>query len=96
MAVVNKLLDVLSALPGMSHAEPGEFSRRAVLNQRMGITQVEAVADLVNAETDAQRRQALRMMGLRLLYFFVVGCHKIDTTYNMLIFNAVCRQAIKR
>jgi tRNA modification GTPase len=43
-------------------AEPGEFSRRAFLNGRMDLLQAEAVHDLVAAETEAQRRQALRQM----------------------------------
>lgn len=55
---------------GARMAEPGEFTRRAVLNGKMDLTEAEAVADLVNAETEAQRKQALRQMGgeLRALY----------------------------
>ena len=49
----------LSAL-GLRPAEPGEFSRRAVENGRLDLTRAEAVADLVDAETPAQLRQALR------------------------------------
>ena len=41
-------------------AEPGEFSRRAVENGKLDLTRAEAIADLVDAETQAQRRQALR------------------------------------
>ena len=41
-------------------AEPGEFSRRAVENGKLDLTRAEAVADLVDAETPAQLRQALR------------------------------------
>jgi tRNA modification GTPase len=48
---------------GARPAEPGEFTRRAFLNDRMGLLEAEAVADLVAAETAAQRRQALRQMG---------------------------------
>jgi len=61
-AVSGALLGVLARLPGMRPAEPGEFSRRAVLNGRLDLTQAEAVADLVAAETAAQRRQALRQL----------------------------------
>ncbi len=48
----------LAAL-GLRLAEPGEFSRRAFQNGKLDLTQAEAIADLVDAETDAQRRQAL-------------------------------------
>jgi tRNA modification GTPase len=47
---------------GARPAEPGEFTRRAFLNGRMDLTAAEAVADLVEAETEAQRRQALRQL----------------------------------
>jgi tRNA modification GTPase len=55
---------------GVRLAEPGEFTRRAVLNGKMDLTAAEAVADIVNAETEAQRKQALRQLGgeLRALY----------------------------
>ncbi len=59
-AVVAAVLDALAALRGFRAAEPGEFTRRAFLNRRMDLTQVEGLADLVAAETEAQRRQALR------------------------------------
>ncbi len=45
---------------GFRMAEPGEFTRRAFENGRMDLTEAEAIADLVHAETEAQRRQALR------------------------------------
>ena len=55
---------------GLRLAEPGEFTRRAFLNGKLDLTQAEAVADLAAAETEAQRRQALRQLegGLGLLY----------------------------
>jgi tRNA modification GTPase len=59
-AVVAALLARLGVMPGLRLAEPGEFTRRAVENGRLDLTQAEAVADLVNAETEAQRRQAQR------------------------------------
>jgi tRNA modification GTPase len=43
-------------------AEPGEFSRRALENGRMDLTQIEGLADLIDAETEAQRRQAIAVM----------------------------------
>jgi len=53
------LFSALSAL-GLRPAEPGEFSRRAVENGKLDLTRAEAIADLVDAETPAQLRQALR------------------------------------
>ena len=58
MAVVEGVLEGLDRL-GLRMAEPGEFTRRAFQNQRMDLAQAEAVADLVDAETAAQRQQAL-------------------------------------
>ncbi|MGA7675748.1 MAG: tRNA uridine-5-carboxymethylaminomethyl(34) synthesis GTPase MnmE [Rhizomicrobium sp.] len=59
-AIAEALAAELGALPGCRPAEPGEFTRRAVENGKFDLTQAEAVADLVDAETEAQRRQALR------------------------------------
>ncbi len=59
-AVVAAALAALGAVGGLRMAEPGEFTRRAFLNGKMDLTAAEGVADLVAAETDAQRRQALR------------------------------------
>jgi tRNA modification GTPase len=57
-AVVAAVLSALGRLDGFRLAEPGEFTRRAFENGRLDLTQVEALADLVYAETEAQRRQA--------------------------------------
>src|SRR5229473_4511712 len=51
---------------GLRLAEPGEFTRRAFLNDKLDLVQAEAVADLAAAETEAQRRQALRQLDGRL------------------------------
>ncbi len=59
-AVVARMLEVLSNQDQCRLAEPGEFSRRAFDNGKMDLTAAEGLADLINAETDAQRRQALR------------------------------------
>jgi len=64
-AVVGALLEALSGL-GLRLAEPGEFTRRAFENGRLDLAQAEGVADLVDAETEAQRRQALAQLGGRL------------------------------
>ncbi len=58
-AVVAGVLDVLGTLAGHRMAEPGEFTRRAFANGRMDLTQVEGLADLIDAETAGQRRLAL-------------------------------------
>ncbi|MGB0719709.1 MAG: tRNA uridine-5-carboxymethylaminomethyl(34) synthesis GTPase MnmE, partial [Bdellovibrionales bacterium] len=62
-AVIDGLLDVLAAQPGYRMAEPGEFTRRAFENGKMDLTEAEAVADLIHAETQAQKAQALAQMG---------------------------------
>jgi tRNA modification GTPase len=61
-AVVAAILDVLSALPNVRLAEPGEFARRAFLNGKLDLAQIEGLADLVDAETQWQRRQAQRQL----------------------------------
>ncbi|MDW3098265.1 MAG: tRNA uridine-5-carboxymethylaminomethyl(34) synthesis GTPase MnmE [Alphaproteobacteria bacterium] len=58
-AVVAGVLDALSTLARFRLAEPGEFTRRAFANGRMDLTQVEGLADLIDAETAGQRRLAL-------------------------------------
>ena len=58
-AVVAAVLGELTSVPGVRHAEPGEFTRRAFLNEKLDLTETEALADLIDAETEAQRRFAL-------------------------------------
>ncbi len=58
-AVVSAVLDELTSMPGVRAAEPGEFTKRAFLNGKLDLTETEALADLVNAETEAQRRFAV-------------------------------------
>jgi tRNA modification GTPase len=60
--VIAATLAALAKLEGFRHAEAGEFTRRAFENGRMDLTAVEGLADLVAAETEAQRRQAFRQM----------------------------------
>lgn len=62
-AVVEAMLAALAAVPGLRAAEPGEFTRRAVENGKFDLTGAEALIDLIDAETQAQRRQALRQYG---------------------------------
>jgi tRNA modification GTPase len=56
------VLEALACCAGLRPAEPGEFTRRAFEHGKLDLTAAEAVADLVNAETAGQRRQALRQM----------------------------------
>ncbi len=57
-ASVNAVLRCLSDMEDLRLAEPGEFTRRALENGKMDLTQVEGLADLIDAETEAQRKQA--------------------------------------
>ena len=61
-AVVEAVLTALDE-NGLRLAEPGEFTRRAFENGKLDLTQAEGVADLIDAETEAQRRQALGQLG---------------------------------
>src|ERR1700691_2059738 len=61
-AVIAAVLDALGALEGCRLAEAGEFTRRAFENGKLDLTAVEGLADLVEAETQGQRRQAFRQM----------------------------------
>lgn len=61
-AVVTALLAAILAQPGTRAAEPGEFTRRAFHAGKMDLTEVEALADLLEAETEGQRRQAQRVL----------------------------------
>ena len=62
VAVVSAVLAALGGMAGLRLAEPGEFTRRALENGRMDLTEVEGLGDLLSAETDAQRRQAQRVL----------------------------------
>lgn len=59
-AVAAKILETIAGFDGVRHAEPGEFTRRAFLNGKVDLVETEALADLVNAETEAQRRFAVQ------------------------------------
>jgi tRNA modification GTPase len=61
-AVLDDVTATLSSL-GLRPAEPGEFTRRAVMHGRMDLLAAEAVADIIDAETSLQRKQALRQLG---------------------------------
>ena len=61
-ATVAAVLRVLGEMQGLRQAGPGEFTRRALENGKLDLAQVEGLADLIEAETEAQRKQALRVL----------------------------------
>lgn len=61
-AVTAALLDELGSMDGLRPAGAGEFTRRALENGMLDLAQVEGLADLIDAETEAQRRQAMRVL----------------------------------
>ncbi|MDA9430392.1 tRNA uridine-5-carboxymethylaminomethyl(34) synthesis GTPase MnmE [Bradyrhizobium sp. CCBAU 51627] len=61
-AVLAALLAAISAIPNTRAAEPGEFTRRAFENGKLDLTEAEGLDDLIHADTDRQRRQALRQL----------------------------------
>ena len=62
-AVTTAVVRALALIPGLRPAEPGEFAWRAFMNGKIDLSEVEGIADLVEAETEAQRRQAQRIAG---------------------------------
>ena len=62
VAVVSAVIGVLSGFGGLRQADPGEFTRRALENGRLDLTQVEGLADLIDSETESQRKQAMRVL----------------------------------
>jgi tRNA modification GTPase len=62
IASINSVLNALSKLDDVRLANPGEFTRRALENGKLDLTQVEGLADLIDAETEAQRKQAHRVL----------------------------------
>ncbi|ESP05670.1 hypothetical protein LOTGIDRAFT_103257 [Lottia gigantea] len=61
-AVTTAMYDALGSIPGLRTAEAGEFTKRAFMNNKLDLTEVEGLADLIHAETEIQRKQALRQM----------------------------------
>lgn len=70
-AVISDVLQALAQMEGLRPAEAGEFSKRAFFNGKLDLTTAEGLADLLNAETSAQRKLALRQAtgDLKKLYF---------------------------
>jgi tRNA modification GTPase len=65
-SVIAAILRLLGALPGLRQAEPGEFARRALAHDKLDLIGVEALGDLIDAETEAQRRLAMDQASGRL------------------------------
>jgi len=63
VAGTSAILERLAGIEGLRPAEAGEFTRRALENGKLDLAQVEGLADLIDAETEAQRRQAMRVFG---------------------------------
>ena len=61
-AVISNVLEILNNIEGLRPAERGEFTKRAVINGKLDLTSAEGINDLINAETNEQRKQALRQM----------------------------------
>lgn len=61
-AVLASLFEALGHIDGLRPAEPGEFTRRAFENGKIDLTEAEGIDDLIHADTDRQRRQALRQL----------------------------------
>ena len=66
IAIVRAVLNTLSEFEDTRPADPGEFTRRALENDRLDLVQVEGLADLIEAETEAQRKQALNVLSGKL------------------------------
>ena len=64
--VIDKILHSLGTIQNVRMAEPGEFSKQAFLNNKMDLTAIEAMGDLINAQTEAQLENALSQMGGKL------------------------------
>uniref|UniRef100_A0A182PNE4 TrmE-type G domain-containing protein n=1 Tax=Anopheles epiroticus TaxID=199890 RepID=A0A182PNE4_9DIPT len=69
-AIVSAMYESLATFPDTRIAEPGEFTKRAFYAGKMDLTEVEGLADLIHAETEAQRKQALRQANGQLSCFY--------------------------
>ena len=70
LAVIKEFLAALGEMKGLRPAEPGEFSRRAFINDKMDLLEAEGLADLIDAETPAQKTQAIRQMQGDMSHYF--------------------------
>ncbi|MEM6338352.1 MAG: tRNA uridine-5-carboxymethylaminomethyl(34) synthesis GTPase MnmE [Pseudomonadota bacterium] len=63
LAVIKQMNQTLSSIDGLRLAEPGEFAKRSFINGKMDLTAAEGLADLIDAETELQHKQAIRQLG---------------------------------
>ena len=63
-ALLSSILNSLSLFPTLRPALPGEFTKRALIHGRLDLTQVEGIKDLIDAETEEQRKVAVRAVGV--------------------------------
>ncbi len=69
-AIISEILESLNRIEGLRHAEAGEFTRRAFVNGKMDLIEAEGLADLINADTKAQKTQAMRQMQGEMSVFY--------------------------
>ena len=80
LAVIREILEVLGKTGFLRHAEAGEFTRRAYLNGKLDLLEAEGLADLIDAETPAQRSQAMRQMqGLSSGYYNSIRARMVES-----------------
>ncbi len=70
IAIIREVLGVLAGIDGLRPAEAGEFTRRAFINGKMDLMEAEGLADLINADTKAQKTQAIRQMQGEISVFY--------------------------
>ncbi|MEZ5692223.1 MAG: tRNA uridine-5-carboxymethylaminomethyl(34) synthesis GTPase MnmE [Rickettsiales bacterium] len=86
-AVISEILEVLSTISGLRHAEAGEFTRRAFINGKMDLIEAEGLADLIDADTSAQKTQAIRQMQGEMSEFYnnirsqIINCMALLEAY---------------
>lgn len=64
LAVIAAMLDALGQVPGLRPAQPGEFTKRAFFGGKLDLTEVDGIADLIHAETEAQRKQVKWLLAI--------------------------------
>ena len=69
--IINRVYAILNSIDGVRLAEHGEYSRRAFYNNRLDLTQAEAIVDLVNSETELQHKQAIEQLKGKNSKFFI-------------------------
>ncbi|HYD19479.1 MAG TPA: tRNA uridine-5-carboxymethylaminomethyl(34) synthesis GTPase MnmE [Patescibacteria group bacterium] len=78
-AVIEGILRALAQIPGCRPAEPGEFTKRAFFNGKMDLTEAEAIADLIDAETEMQKMQAIDQAHGSLLQLYSEWAETLST-----------------